>query len=68
MRREDYGDSPRNYSVKSAQQNVRVEIFAQFYQFYSYADKTSYKLLKKLMPKSAKQSEKIMKDAYNIKV
>lgn len=68
MRREDYGDSPRNYSVKSAQQNVRVEIFAQFYQFYSYADKTSYKLLKKLMPKSAKQFEKIMKDAYNIKV
>jgi len=59
---------PRNYSLKGAQAATRVEVFAQFYQFYNYPDKKAYNLLAKLMPKSAKQFEKIMKDAYNIKV
>ena len=59
---------PRNFSLKGAQAATRVETFAQFYQFYNYPDKKAYKLLAKLMPKSAKQFEKIMKEAYNIKV
>ena len=68
MRKQDDREGPRNYSVEGAQRSTRVEIFAQFYQFYSYQDKSMYKIMAKLMPKSAKQFEKIMKDSYNIKV
>ena len=68
MRKQDYDEDPRNYSSIGAQRSTRVEIFAQFYQFYSYQDKSAYKILAKLMPKSAKQFEKIMKDANTIKV
>jgi|TARA_R110001592_G_scaffold148265_3_gene373050 hypothetical protein len=68
MRKQGYKEGPRNYSMKGAQAATRVEVFAQFYQFYNNQNKKAYTLLAKVMPKSAKQFEKIMKDSYNIKV
>jgi len=58
----------RNHKQSSADRMRRVEIWAQFFQFGMYEDKSSYNLVKKLMPETANKFETLIKMAENFKL
>jgi hypothetical protein len=66
--RQTGGGYVRNHTESEAAKMRRVEIWAQFFQFIMYQDKTTYNLVKKLMPQAEKKFALLIKKAKSLKL